>query len=34
VAWLNASNAAVYATLSPHLDNERADWLRYKTLPI
>ncbi len=34
VAWLNAYNAAVYATLSPHLDNERADWLRYKTLPI
>lgn len=34
VAWLNAYNERVYATLSPHLPSETAAWLRYKTLPI
>ncbi|MBQ1618907.1 MAG: aminopeptidase P family protein [Bacteroidales bacterium] len=32
--WLNEYNAIVYTTLSPHLGEEAAAWLRKKTLPI
>lgn len=34
MAWLNAYNAEVYATLAPHLPEDVAEWLKTKTLPI
>ena len=34
LAWLNAYNARVYATLAPLLPEATAEWLRHKTLPL
>jgi Xaa-Pro aminopeptidase len=34
IDWLNAYNARVYETLSPHLPSDIASWLRDKTKPI
>ena len=34
LAWLNAYNERVYATLAPLLPSDTALWLREKTLPL
>ena len=34
IEWLNDYNETVYRSLSPHLPDEIASWLREKTLPV
>ena len=34
IEWLNDYNETVYCSLSPHLPDEIASWLREKTLPV
>jgi Xaa-Pro aminopeptidase len=34
IDWLNAYNARVYETLSPHLPSDISSWLHEKTKPI